>query len=161
MSILSSIGRGFGTTVGRNIANHVMSENLITRKTGDLKCYSEDGWQEGDIDIRYSRDFKKDKVNWILFIFCIPVFIVPVFGLLLSSNFLYKVLIKKHNIYFFDFEWKTFTVSDKRTKTGTKEIKILTKELSRTEEIKAPLESYIQIIVAFLVALVSNIIIFY
>jgi hypothetical protein len=70
MSILDSVSRGFGFTVGKKIANTLLSNNNQGVKSSqDLEDWSHRGFKEGDVDFVVSRDFKKDEINWFLFPF--------------------------------------------------------------------------------------------
>lgn len=165
MSIFDSISRGFGFTVGKKIANTLLSGNQVgnqvTNSSQDLEDWSHNGFKEGDVDFVISRNFKKDEINWILFPFTFIISAIPFLGLLINSNFLYKVVLKKHYIYFFDFVWETYKVSDKRTKEGTREVKVLERRLSKTDRFPTPIKNVIQITLSFIVSLVSTLYVIY
>ena len=158
-SLTSSIVRGFGFTIGKSAANSLLSGSSSNKggikKSNDLHCWSHEGFEEGDVDITYSRDFKKDEVSWFLFPFALVISAIPFLGLLMNGIFMYRVFIKKHYMYFWEFKWNEHTISDRRTKEGTRDIKVLEKDVVRIERHYPSLKNKIQIISCFIVSFIT------
>jgi hypothetical protein len=154
MGLFNSIVRGFGHKVGSSIAtsviNGVQSNNVVS-SSSELECYSKLGYQEGDVEIMYDKGshWNRQYVKWYMWpasIFNGLFFITPLFYI----SDLYNVFVKKHKMYFYDLKWNTYKVSDRRSKTGIREIKNLDMVLSKTIDNKPYLRTKIETILQFL-----------
>ena len=58
-------------------------------------------------------------------------------------------------MYFWEFKWNEHTISDRRTKEGTRDIKVLEKDVVRIERHYPSLKNKIQIISCFIVSFIT------
>lgn len=157
-SFVGSIVRGAGYTIGRNLVGDFgKSKRVSYNKSADLTCYSHQGYKEGDIDITYTRDFTKDYISWYLYPIAFGVSAIPYIGLLFNLRFLYLIFLKKHKMFFWEYKWVEHTVSDKRTKTGVKEIRILEKDIVRIEKHSPLLRNKIEMGLCLLISTLTSI----
>ena len=129
---LNSIVRGAGMSIGRNLVGDFgrrkESKNEATNvySSNELECWSHKGYEEGDVEFTYDKNsnWGRQYLKWYMWpvsVFNSLLFITPLFYI---SN-VYHVFIKKHQMHFYDFKWNTYKVSDRRAKSGIREIKIL------------------------------------
>jgi len=159
---LNSVVKGAGMSIGRNLVGDFGKSKKPTsyQKSSELECYSNYGYQEGDVEITYSRDYKKDFLAWYLYPVAIVISAIPFIGLLFNLKFFYQIFLKNNKMFFWDFKWNTITVSDRRTKSGIKDIKILQKDISRIERHYPYLRNKIEMGTCMLVSIISIIYIY-
>ena len=131
--LVNSMVRGFGFTLGRKAADVVTSSkktqpvNSTPTNVKDLECWSHKGYEEDDVKFVEEVVWTRYGVKWYGWL----ITFIPIIGLFPALTRFYKTFIKKSKIYFYDFKWETFTISDGRTTTGVREIKKLLPQLSR------------------------------
>lgn len=155
-TFVNSIVRGAGFTIGRNLVGDFgKSKSVKTThsKSSDLRCYSHEGYSEGDVEITYTRDFTKDYIPWYLYPVAFIISAIPYLGLLMYLRFIYLIFVKKHKMFFWEYKWVTHTISDKRTKSGIREVQILEKDITRIEKHKPTLRNKIEMLLVLLVSI--------
>jgi hypothetical protein len=132
-NLTSSIVRGFGFTLGRAAATSVLtpSKQIVNQNPKEIECWSHKGYEEGDVESIEEYDYIKKTIKWYEWLF---ILLFPVFNCIKTFKYFYYVFIKKNHVSFYDMEWNTYTISDNRTKTGTREIKKLIPVLSKVSE---------------------------
>jgi hypothetical protein len=127
---LNSIVRGAGMSIGRNLVGDFGRRKETPKKSvynsNELECWSHKGYEENDVEFTYDAgsNWNRQYIKWYMWILSIfngLLFITPLFYI---SN-VYNVFFKKHQIHFYTFKWNTYKVSDRRSKSGVREIKNL------------------------------------
>jgi hypothetical protein len=151
-NLTSSIVRGFGFTLGRAAATSVLtsSKQLVNDDPKDIVCLSHKGYEEGDVKSITEYDYLKKTIKWYEWLF---ILFIPLLNCILSFKYFYNVFIKKNHVYFYDMVWKTYTVSDGRTKSGVKEIKKLIPELSKVSEYPPYKRNKVESLIALVISL--------
>jgi hypothetical protein len=132
MNILNQFINSAVRQVGRNVANDAYygsrSSTDKIYKLKNLICYSTQGYQEGDVEIRYDTLWSLEYQKWYVWPTVVIAGLIPYIGFIGPICFmpnLCRVFFKKYQMHFFNFEWNTYKVQDRRTKEGTKDIKVL------------------------------------
>jgi hypothetical protein len=162
--MLKSIVRGFGFTVGRRAADSMIdnlnqknSPRTSSTSVKDKTCMSHLGYEENDVEIMYDIKWNKEYVKWYewpLYLF-IPV--IPVFYALSRA---YKTFVKKYQLHFYDMKWNTYTISDNRAKSGTREIKKLEPVFDKSAPNTPYTRNKIEAILALILVIPINLLIF-
>jgi len=155
MSIVNAITRGFGFRIGSNLANSLMEpKQKATNKIvtiDELECWSHKGYEAGDVEFTYDKGshWNRQYIKWYMWpvsLFNGLLFITPLFYI----SDLYNVFIKKHQIHFYTFKWNTYKVSDRRSKSGIREIKNLDMVYDKSVVNPPYLRTKIETIIQFL-----------
>jgi hypothetical protein len=158
MSIVNAITRGFGFRIGSNLANSLMTpKERVSNKVStidELECWSHKGFEEGDVDIV--------KTNWTTYQlawYSYPLAIISgalVIPFLWYIKDLYFVFVKKHQMHFYDFKWNTYKVSDRRSKSGTRDVKNLEPVYCKTVSDSVPLRNKLERSIRFSLAAMTG-----
>jgi MFS-type transporter involved in bile tolerance (Atg22 family) len=131
-NLTSSIVRGFGFTLGRAAATSVLTPSKqVVNDPKEIECWSHRGYEEGDVETITEYEYTRKYIKWYEWLFILSM---PIFNCILTFRYFYYVFMKKNHVYFYDMVWNTYTVSDGRTKTGTREIKKLIPVLGKVTE---------------------------
>lgn len=152
MSIVSAITRGFGFRIGSNFANSLMEpKQKVTNNVAtidELECWSHKGYAEGEVEIIKDINWRSKRQKWYMWpvhIFNGCFFITPLFYI----KDTYNIFFKNYYLHFYDFKWNTYKVSDRRAKTGIREVKNLDMIHSKSVIDTPPLRNKIETIIVF------------
>ena len=157
-TLLNSMVKGFGFTLGRRAADSFINESSVKRNptnVKDLECWSHKGYSEGDVELVEEVTWSNYNVKWYGWL----ISIIPIIGLIPAFIRFHKTFIKKSKIYFYDLKWETFKVSDGRTTTGVREIKKLLPQLSKTTvnppQTRNKVESLIVLLISLFITIIN------
>ena len=150
-TLTSSIVRGFGFTVGKTAANALLQPKPVpVNKTATgTGCYSHLGYQEGDVEITYDKNWKKSYVGFFgwLFYLLFPFLNVWVAFIKLISTFSPNTY-----MHFYEMKWNQYQVSDARFKSGIREVKILQPEFVKSVVDTPRTRNKVEAVIAFMIS---------
>lgn len=130
-NLTSSIVKGFGFTLGRAAATSIITPSKeVINKSTEIDCWSHKGYEENDVEISYDFNYFNKFIKWYTWV---AILFVPYLTIFYTVKYFYNVFIKTNKIYYYDMKWKSFKVSDGRTKSGIRELQKLQPELSKVE----------------------------
>lgn len=156
----SSIVRGFGHTVGRTAANALLQPSSIPvmPRGSKIDCYSREGWEEGQIQLRSDMGWIGFQVAWHHWL---AYLLFPFFNVAYALVRFYKTFIPKYYTHFYEMQWQDKKVSDARYKSGIREFKVLQPVYSNSVISEPRTRNKVEAIVALVISLATTLPIVY